>query len=306
VSERNDTLREALTDELREAHRLPEGEARERATRMEKALRPRFATWVRRELTLQRRGEKLHRRMDEDAEAAIEATGEVFERLSLEIRLQHALMAISVIMLVVTGLPLKFHEAGWAKAIIGFFGGPDFSPIVHRVAATGLIIAGLWHLVYIIFTREGRWNFGQLIPKPKDAVDAWQQIRYYLGRTSARPRFDRFSYVEKFDYWAVYWGMVIMIGSGIMLWFTEWVLRIVPKWVTDIAKEAHSDEALLATLAIIIWHFYNVHLNPHKFPMNRMFIDGKISEHEMIEEHPLEYERIMKERREAADGGGDV
>jgi len=304
VSDRDTLLRDALAEELERAHALPPAEAAERAGRMVAPVRARFATWVRRELTIQKRGERAARRPAAAAASAHAAgTGEEFERLSLELRLQHALMAVSVILLVLTGLPLKFHEHAWAKAIIDFFGGPDFSPIVHRIAATGLTIAGMWHLVYIVFTREGRSNFMQLLPMPKDARDAWQQIRYYLGRTSERPRFDRFSYVEKFDYWAVYWGMVIMIGSGTMLWFTDFFLRHVPKWVTDIAKEAHSDEALLATLAIVIWHFYNVHFNPHKFPMNRTFITGRISEHEMIEEHPLEYERIMKERRSRSDDG---
>ena len=304
MSDRDTLLRDALAEELERAHKLPTAEAAERAGRMTSALRPRFATWVRRELTIQRRGERGARRGTERAAAAAAPTGERFERLSLELRLQHALMAVSVILLVLTGIPLKFHEYGWAKAIIDFFGGPDFSPIVHRIAATGLAIAGAWHLAYIVFTPQGRATFLQLLPRPQDVVDAWQQIRYYLGRTGERPRFDRFSYVEKFDYWAVYWGMVIMIGSGAMLWFTEFFLRHVPKWVTDIAKEAHSDEALLATLAIVIWHFYNVHLNPHKFPLNRTFITGTISEHEMIEEHPLEYERIMKARRESGSDEG--
>jgi cytochrome b subunit of formate dehydrogenase len=304
VSERDDALRDAVAGELERAHELTPEEAAARAARMEERLRPRFATWVRRELTIQRRGERTAVRTEARGAAAAAATGEEFVRLSLELRLQHGLMALSVILLVVTGLPLKFHESGWAKPVIAFFGGPDFSPIFHRIAATGLIIAGLWHLVFITATREGRRTFLQLIPMPQDARDAWQQIKYYLGRTGERPRYDRFSYVEKFDYWAVYWGMVIMIGSGAMLWFTEFFLRYVPKWVTDIAKEAHSDEALLATLAIVIWHFYNVHLNPHKFPMNKTFLTGKISEREMIEEHPLEYERIMEERRRKTAGGG--
>ena len=153
----------------------------------------------------------------------------------------------------------------------------------------------------MLFTRTGWRNFMQIVPKPRDAVDAFKQISYYLGRSDERPRFDRFSYIEKFDYWAVYWGMVIMISTGITLWFTDFFLRHFPKWATDIAKEAHSDEALLATLAIIIWHFYNVHLNPHKFPMNKTFITGKISEREMIEEHPLEYERLLADERAAAE-----
>jgi hypothetical protein len=90
-----------------------------------------------------------------------------------------------------------------------------------------------------------------------------------------------------------------------VLWFTDFWLRWAPKWATDIAKEAHSDEALLATLAIVIWHFYNVHLNPHKFPMNKTFINGMISAREMIEEHPLEYERLMKERRSQPEHPAD-
>ena len=297
MGERENPLLEAVSQELESTHGLSPDEAADRASRMAAGLRPRFATWVRRELAIQRRGERKARRGLRRREPVTGVPEEEFERASLEVRLQHGLMAISVIFLVLTGIPLKFHELGWAKAIISVFGGPDFSPIVHRIAATGLIIAGFWHLAYITVTREGRWNFKQLIPKPKDALDAFQQIRYFLGLTDERPRFGRFSYVEKFDYWAVYWGMVIMIGSGTMLWFTEFFLRYVPKWITDIAKEAHSDEALLATLAIVIWHFYNVHLNPHQFPINTTFITGKISAREMAEEHPLEYESLMEQRR---------
>jgi formate dehydrogenase subunit gamma len=301
VSEHETSLQHAVADELREAHGLSPEEAADRAARMEGPLRRRFSTWVRRELTIQRASEKDERRARAHEEETAQVPEEEFERLSLNIRLQHITMAVSVVVLIFTGLPLKFHESAWAKAIIDLLGGPDVSPLIHRAAATGLIIAGLWHLVYIVATREGRWNFMQLMPKPKDALDAFQQIRFYLGRTDKRPRFDRFSYVEKFDYWAVYWGMVIMIGSGTVLWFTNFFLRYFPKWATDIAKEAHSDEALLATLAIVIWHFYNVHLNPHKFPLNRTFITGKISAHEMLEEHPLEYERLMKQRKEESE-----
>ena len=301
MSEHDHPLQRAAARELEEAHGLPPAEVAERAARMHERLHRRFGTWVRRELIIQRKEDHSEKSREvRGEERAAASGGEQFERLSLNIRLQHATMAVSVIVLIITGIPLKFHESGWAKGIIGALGGPDVTPIIHRVGATGLIIAGLWHLFYIAFTREGRWNFKQLIPMPKDAVDAFKQIVYYLGRTDERPRFDRFSYVEKFDYWAVYWGMVIMIGSGTVLWFTDFWLRFVPKWFTDIAKEAHSDEALLATLAIVIWHFYNVHFNPHKFPMNRTFITGQISELEMREEHPLEYERLMQQRQSAA------
>jgi cytochrome b subunit of formate dehydrogenase len=205
-------------------------------------------------------------------------------------------MAVSVLVLIFTGLPLKFKELELSKAVIHMMGGIDVSKVIHRVAAAGLIFVGLWHLAWIIVTRNGRQTFGMLIPKLQDGKDAVQQIKYFLHRTPEKPKYDKYSYVEKFDYWAVYWGMVIMIGSGLVLWFKDLVLQYMPLWITDIAKEMHSDEALLATLAIVIWHFYNVHFNPHSFPMNKVFLTGKLSARQMIEEHPLEYERIQAEQ----------
>lgn len=294
-------LKQAIIEELTQVHKVAPEEAQALAGKLEPEVGRRFATWVRRELYWHRKKTEKNAAKSPVAKS-VEEEGEFFERLSLNVRLQHGLMALSVIVLIVTGLPLKFHESFWAKEVIAFLGGPDVTPIIHRVAATLLAFVGFWHLLYIAFTREGRENFRLLLPRLQDAKDAVQQIRYYLGLTDSKPKFDKFSYVEKFDYWAVYWGMVIMIGSGTILWFTEWFLKYVPKWVTDIAKEAHSDEALLATLAIVIWHFYNVHLNPHSFPMNKTFITGKISERQMKEEHPLEYARLMHQRSKQ---GGD-
>ena len=224
--------------------------------------------------------------------------GREFTRFSLNMRLQHILLSSSCIVLILTGLPIKFYDTAWGAFMFDLMGGIQNSALLHRIGAAGLIGVSLYHLFYLTVLSEGRFNFLRLIPSPKDLKDLLQMLKYFLGRSDEKPKFGRFSYVEKFDYWAVYWGCVIMIGTGALLWFENITLSVFPKYVLDIAKEAHSDEALLATLAIIIWHFYNVHFNPHKFPMNKTWLTGKLSEEEMVEEHPLEYEEIMREEEQ--------
>ncbi len=218
---------------------------------------------------------------------------EKFLRFNLSIRLQHATMAISVIILIITGLPLKYHDAAFSQWFMNLIGGIEVSKIAHRIGATGLIFVGAYHLGYIAFTRVGRRDLMLLLPRFKDALDALQMFKYYFGLSQVKAQFGRFSYIEKFDYWAVYWGMVIMISSGSLLWFNQIAMTYLPKFVMDIATVAHRDEALLATLAIVIWHFYNVHLSPGKFPMSKVFINGILTREEMEDEHPLELEEIL-------------
>ena len=240
---------------------------------------------------------ELHHRSRAEAETAAAAPepGREFLRFNLNVRLQHMVLFSSCIVLILTGLPIKFHDSAWAGFMIRLMGGIELSSLIHRIGAVGLIGVGSYHFFYVLLTAAGRADFGRLIWTPKDGRDLLQMLRYFVGRSEERPKFGRFSYVEKFDYWAVYWGIVIMVGSGALLWFENVTLSVFPKYVLDIAKEAHSDEALLATLAILFWHFYNVHFNPRKFPMNKAWLSGKLSEEEMIEEHPLEYEEILRE-----------
>ena len=228
--------------------------------------------------------------------------GETFLRFNRNFRFQHMVMFSSVILLVITGMPLKFPNFILSRFVINFWGGIQNSTIVHRIGAGMLIYFMLHHFVYTILTKDGRRDFVLLLPGLKDAKDIVKNIRHFLGKTPDKPRFGRFSYIEKFDYWAVYWGCIIMIGSGLFLWFENQVMRFLPKYVTDVAHEMHSDEAMLATLAIVIWHFYNVHFNPDRFPGTLLWWHGQLTEHEMKEEHPLEYEEIMTRRaRESAE-----
>ncbi len=254
--------------------------------------------------TAKERREEERRRREEKRRERLHEEGETFERFNRNFRFQHIVMFTSVIILIVTGMPIKFPEFVLSRYLVGFWGGIHNSTLVHRIGAVMLIYFMVHHLLYTVLSRRGRRDLVLLIPTPKDARDAVQNVRHFLGKTEEKPRFGRFSYIEKFDYWAVYWGCVIMIGSGAFLWGESIVLKYFPKYILDVALEMHSDEAMLATMAIVIWHFYNVHFNPDRFPGTLMWWHGRISEHEMKEEHPLEYEEIMakREKQEGAEG----
>ena len=206
---------------------------------------------------------------------------------------------------------MKFPKNSVMQVIIEWFGGPASARSIHHFFALGLIFIGIYHLIYSFWSRHGRKDFYELLPSLKDFSDVFNQIKIYLGLRKEKVKYGRFSYVEKFDYWAVYWGLIMMIGTGMIMWLFqgrfdpviigEINLKFGPDLITNtvhaIAREMHSDEALLATLVIIGWHFYNVHLNPHKFPMSKVWLNGKVSEKEIKEEHPLEYEKIMRKRK---------
>ncbi|MEW5806278.1 MAG: cytochrome b/b6 domain-containing protein [Acidobacteriota bacterium] len=260
---------------------------------------------VREILVLEEARRDREKKEQEEKEKKIEKKkleAESFIRFNRNFRFQHMVLFTSVIILIITGMPMKFPDAPLMKQLIHTLGGLESSRLLHRAGASLLIFVAIYHTLYTFLSRDGRRDFLLLIPKWKDVKDFITMIKYFLGKSNEKAQFDRFSYVEKFDYWAVYWGCVIMIGSGALLWFENFSLRYLPKFILDISKEAHSDEALLATLAIVIWHFYNVHFNPSKFPGSLLWWHGRITKEEIMEEHPLEYKRLMEEgkkKREA-------
>ncbi|MHB0913713.1 MAG: formate dehydrogenase subunit gamma [Armatimonadota bacterium] len=234
-----------------------------------------------------------------------------FVRLTLNQRVQHIIMMISFFTLVFTGLPVRYASSPISYFIVHLLGGFEIRALIHRVAAMILIGVTGYHAVYSLVTPRGRADLMAMIPKPKDGFDALNMILFYLGFKSKTPQFDRFNFIEKFEYLALGWGTVVMVGTGLILWFESQAMAFLPKWALDVAKVIHSYEAMLAFLAIIIWHFYHVHFNPEVFPMSRVWLTGMISEHELKENHPLEYARIMKAEKESrpmgnSTGGNDT
>ena len=221
----------------------------------------------------------------------------MYQRFDIHQRIQHVMMFVSFIGLSISGLAIRFYETSWAAFIVRIFAGFDNMFHFHLLMAVLMLLCSAYHLIYlVVLAFSGKWSWATM-PAPKDVKDVYHNILYFLGIKDAPPKFERYSYKEKFDYWAVFWGMVIIGGSGLMMWFPEISAQYVPRWVIQSARIAHSDEAMLAILAIFVWHFYNVHFNPTSFPGSRVWYTGKLSHEEMENEHPLELERIQRQKR---------
>ena len=212
----------------------------------------------------------------------------------------HVAIVTSFLLLAATGLPLKFAGTTWAPTLMSLFGGAEVAGYLHRLA--GIVTFGYfaWHLgmlVHGLFFKNERgyfWGPRSMVPQPRDLFDFIGMMKYffYLG---PRPKFDRFTYWEKFDYLAVFWGVAIIGLSGLMLWFPTIATMILPGWALNAAYIVHSDEALLATGFIFLFHFFHTHLRPEAFPMDPVIFVGRMPLARFKDERPLEYERLVAE-----------
>jgi cytochrome b subunit of formate dehydrogenase len=209
------------------------------------------------------------------------------QRMNVNQRWQHLVLLTSFIVLVITGFALKFPDS-WFAHTLGM--GEQLRGVIHRIAGVVLIGAGLYHGCYVVITREGRRVLRDIAPRPKDAFDVWVAMRYYLGLSSEKPKFGRFTYGEKAEYWALVWGTALMGITGIMLWAKVWVGNLLARWWVDVATAVHFYEAILATLAILVWHFYQVFFDPDVYPMNWAWWDGKMPVEQYKHEHELDHE----------------
>jgi formate dehydrogenase gamma subunit len=218
-------------------------------------------------------------------------------RLSANQRTQHWLLLTSFIVLVLSGFALQYPDSWLAWSL----GSSEFlRRIIHRVAAVVMLLVGTYHVLYLALSKEGRLWVKDMLPKFKDVRDLIANFGYYLGVKNEKPKIARFGYAEKAEYWAVVWGTIIMGLTGLMIWYKIAVFGFLPRWWIDIALAVHFYEAVLATLAIIVWHFYQVIFDPDVYPINFAFIDGRVSEESYKEEHELAYEQ-MKEQKEEVE-----
>lgn len=213
-------------------------------------------------------------------------------RLSFNQRVQHWLLLTSFIVLVLSGFALQYPDS-WLSSLLG---GEYLRRIIHRIAAVIMLTVGAYHIAYLFFSKEGRLWLKDMAVRGKDFKDVIGNFGYYLGVSKARPKIARFGYAEKAEYWAVVWGTIVMGLTGLMIWFKLGLFAFLPRWGIDIALAVHFYEAILATLAIIVWHFYQVIFDPDVYPVNFAFLDGRVSEDLYRHEHEMAYDEMQEKK----------
>src|SRR6266542_4520519 len=213
-------------------------------------------------------------------------------RLTRNQRWQHWLLLTSFRVRVLAGFALQYPNS-WLAWLLG--SNEPFRRTIHRIAAVIMLITGTYHVLYLALSSEGRQWVKDMLPRVKDFKDVLQNFGYYLGLRADTPKIARFGCAAKAEYWAVVWGTIIMGLTGLKIWFKIGIFGFLPRWWIDIALAIHFYEAVLATLAIVVWHFYQVIFDPDIYPANFAFIDGRVSEASYKEEHELAYEQIKEQ-----------
>ena len=214
-------------------------------------------------------------------------------------RLGHLLFAVSLMMLTLTGMTLMYAGSDWAPVVMNLLGGPKTAGIIHRVNAIIFTAVFVVHLVYIALYIVRNWKtfkwFGpdSLIPNLQDLWDVIAMFKWFLGR-GPRPVFDRWTYWEKFDYWAPFWGVTIVGVSGFLMWFPHVASSFLPGWVFNVAAITHGEEAFLAAVFLFTVHFFNNHFRPDKFPFDDVMFTGSMSVEHFARDHTVQYKRLLE------------
>jgi predicted CXXCH cytochrome family protein len=256
-----------------------------------------MALWFYREYK-DRKERKTRPYVKTDEPAPAPAQGKYIQRFGPIWRLAHLMLALSVMGLVLTGMSVLYGSSPWAPVVMHWLGSPKVAAVVHRTFASIFLTIFVIHLIYFLvhIARKGssfQW-FGpnSLVPRWQDLNDMVAMFMWFFGK-APRPAFDRWTYWEKFDYWAVFWGFAIIGGSGLMLWFPNQTASVLPGWVFNVATLVHGEEAILAAVFLFTVHFFNNHFRPDKFPLDIVMFTGAVSLEEFKREHAAEYKRLV-------------
>lgn len=209
-------------------------------------------------------------------------------------RILHAFLLVSFILLAYTGFALVFPNAWWVAPINWVSDSDEFRSNLHRICGVALTVIAVQHLWFLFFHQRGRRQRREFMPRLKDFRDFKDNMLFYIGVRKQRPRFGRFTYMEKAEYWALVWGTLVMIVTGFVLWFENEALQIMPLWLWEVFRVVHFYEAILAVLAIVVWHFYYVFINPDEAPMALTWLTGRMTYKELAKVHPEEYEELIQ------------
>ena len=218
-------------------------------------------------------------------------TERTFQRFTRGQRWEHGLLLIAFTVLLLTGLPQKYRAAAWSQHILATPERVELLRTIHRAAAALLILEVVYHLGRAVWLMTRRRLSGAMLPTWQDVRDAAGMLRYLLYLSEAKPRFGKYNFEQKFTYWFLFFGIGILIVSGLFLWFPLFFTRFLPGGIIPAAKFAHSTEAIVAGGFVLLWHFYHVHVER----LNLSMFTGRLSEEEMRQQHPLEHERLMAE-----------
>jgi formate dehydrogenase gamma subunit len=223
-----------------------------------------------------------------------------FQRFTLGQRWEHGLLILTITVLLLTGLPQKYRDASWSQWLLSTPERVEQIQQIHHITALILTAVVLYHIgraFYLIFRRRLP---GDILFHWQDMRDAWQMIRYLLFLTRKKPVYGKYNFEQKFTYWFLFLGIGILVTSGFILWFPEFITRFLPGEVIPAALLAHSNEAVVAAIFIVIWHFFHVHLER----LNLSIFTGQLGEKEMRTYHAAEYERLTSEKADGTEAKG--
>lgn len=241
---------------------------------------------------------------DVPLDAAQRGRGPYIWRFNLFHRVIHGFAILSMYVLVLTGIPLRFACAPFSAPLIRFWGGVERAGLIHRWMAGFMVAYSLVHIGWVVRKivkakdrKRWLWGSNSMVPHPQDARDFVQQFKWYFGK-GPKPQFGRYGYLDKMDYFGEVWGLILIGGTGFMLWFPEFFGRWLPGWAFNVATVFHGYEAMIAASFLFIVHFFNVHLRPDKFPLDAVMFTGRGTLEYMIEEHPQMAEELQAAARQ--------